>query len=887
MAINPAAPELEIVLPDGRPVSELEGDQGDLDTAMEFDVSPEGEIQQTTLGIAVFDDDKEEEDDFYINLVDEIIEEDPDILVEVASDLLSDFEIDLSSRKDWLKTYADGLELLGLKIEDRTEPWAGACGVYHPLLAEALVKFQSETVMETLPSGGPVKTKIIGKETPENQRASINVAADMNYWLQEKMPEYRGEHERMLWGLGLAGNAFKKVYYDPTSCRPASIYVPAEDIVVPYGASSLDSAERVAHVMRKTENEIRKLQVVGFYRDIELSPPEGSAYLDEIEKKIAENMGFNAASDDRYSILEFHVDIDLKGYEDEDEDGKPTGIGLPYVVTLERTSQVILAIRRNWLEDDPKKMKRQHFVHYPYIPGFGFYAFGLVHLLGSFAKSGTSLIRQLVDAGTLSNLPGGFKTKGMRVKGDDTPISPAEFRDVDIASGALRENIMPLPYKEPSQVLFQLMQSIVEEGRRFASIADLKISDMSSQSPVGTTLAILERTLKVMSSVQSRVYAAMKQEFRILARIIREDTPTNYSYEPLQGRPSVKQSDYDMVEVIPVANPNSSTMAQKVVQYQTVLQLAQTAPQLYDLPQLHRQMLETIGIENVSKLVPTEEDEKPRDPVSENMDIITGKPVKAFIYQDHEAHIQVHLNAAQDPYILEIMQNNPNAQGVNAAGQAHVAEHVAFLYRAKLEEQLGVPLPPPDEPLPKEVETELSRLVAQASQKLLQENMARKQQEAAQQAAQDPVVQMQQREMQIKEGDLQRKAMKDQTDVQLKKAELVVDTKVKEMELALDAERIKSEEKQTLAKILADSYKEEEELNVKQLIEGAKMGIQSTIKNGKKVQNISAPSVTESIPPAPVPPAPVPPVPIPPAAETLSPPMTAPENTKGLTEDNE
>ena len=682
MPTNPTAPELEVVLPDGRPVSEIEEDQEDMGTVLEFDISPEGTIQQTTLEIGIFDG---EEEDFYINLVDEIVEEDPDILVEVASDLLSDFEIDLSSRKDWLKTYADGLELLGLKIENRTEPWAGACGVYHPLLAEALVKFQSETVMETLPSGGPVKTKIIGKETPENQRASINVAADMNYWLQEKMPEYRGEHERMLWGLGLAGNAFKKVYYDPTSCRPASIYVPAEDIVVPYGASSLDSAERVAHVMRKTENEIRKLQVVGFYRDIELSPPEGSAYLDEIEKKIAENMGFNAASDDRYSILEFHVDIDLKGYEDEDEDGKPTGIGLPYVVTLERTSQVILAIRRNWLEDDPKKMKRQHFVHYPYIPGFGFYAFGLVHLLGSFAKSGTSLIRQLVDAGTLSNLPGGFKTKGMRVKGDDTPISPAEFRDVDIASGALRENIMPLPYKEPSQVLFQLMQSIVEEGRRFASIADLKISDMSSQSPVGTTLAILERTLKVMSSVQSRVYAAMKQEFRILARIIREDTPTNYSYEPLQGRPSVKQSDYDMVEVIPVANPNSSTMAQKVVQYQTVLQLAQTAPQLYDLPQLHRQMLETIGIENVSKLIPTEEDEKPMDPVSENMDIITGKPVKAFIYQDHEAHIQVHLNASKDPYIQEIMQNNPNVQGVNAAGQAHVAEHVAFLYRAKLE----------------------------------------------------------------------------------------------------------------------------------------------------------------------------------------------------------
>ena len=837
MAVDPTASELEVVLPDGRPISELQEDQEDMGTVLEFDVSPEGGVQLATLKVITPTD--EAEDDFYTNLADEIAEEDPDILDAVASDLLKDFETDLSSRKDWLQTYADGLELLGLKIETRTEPWAGACGVYHPLLAEALVKFQSETVMETLPSTGPVKTKIIGKETPENQRAAVNVAADMNYWLMDKMPEYRGEHERMLWGLGLSGNAFKKVYYDPTSCRPASIYVPAEDIVVPYGASSLDSAERVAHVMRKTENEVQKLQVVGFYRDVELGSPEGAAYADEIEKKIAENMGLNPAADDRYTILEFHVDLDLEGYEDEDDDGEPTGIALPYIVTLDKTNQVILAIRRNWLEDDPKKMKRQHFVHYPYIPGFGFYAFGLVHLLGSFAKSGTSLIRQLVDAGTLSNLPGGFKTKGMRVKGDDTPISPAEFRDVDIASGALRENIMPLPYKEPSQVLFQLMQSIVEDGRRFASIADLKISDMSSQSPVGTTLAILERTLKVMSSVQSRVYAAMKQEFKILAHIIREDTPAEYSYEPLQGRPSVKQSDYDMVEVIPVANPNSSTMAQKVVQYQTVLQLAQTAPQLYDLPQLHKQMLDTIGIDNVDKLIPTEEDSKPMDPVSENMGMITGKPVKAFIYQDHEAHIQVHLNAAQDPYIMEIMQNNPNAQGVNAALQAHVAEHTAFLYRAKLEEQLGVPLPPPDEPLPKEVETELSRLVAQASEKLLQENTARKQQEAAQEAAQDPVVQMQQQEMQIKQGDLQRKVAKDQTDAQFRQAELAVDTKAREVELTLDAERIQSEEKRTLAKILADSHKEEEELNVKQLIEGAKMGIQTAAMSNKKEPDIT------------------------------------------------
>jgi hypothetical protein len=510
------APDLEIVLPDGRPVSELEEEmEEDLSTVIEFDAMPEGELTRV-VEIEI----SEKENPFYKNLAEDM---DEDQLNEISSMLMEDFESDLSSRKDWLQTYADGMELLGLKIEERTEPWSGCCGVYHPLLSEALVKFQSETVMETLPAGGPVKTKIIGKETPENKAAAVNVADNMNYYIQEKMPEYRAEHERMLWGLGLAGNAFKKVYYDNNTGRPASIYVPAEDMVVPYGASSLDDAERVTHVMRQSENDVRKLQVAGFYRDVELEKPEGG-YLDDIEKKIAENMGFSATSDDRYKILEFHVNIDLEGYEDKDDKGKETGIGLPYIITVEKTSNVVLAIRRNWMEDDPRKIKRQHFVHYPYIPGFGFYAFGLVHLLGSFAKSGTSLIRQLVDAGTLANLPGGFKTKGMRVKGDDTPIQPAEFRDVDIPSGSLKENIMPLPYKEPSQVLFQLMQSIVEEGRRFASIADLKISDMSSQSPVGTTLAILERTLKVMSAVQSRVYAAMKQEFQLLAKIIKEDT---------------------------------------------------------------------------------------------------------------------------------------------------------------------------------------------------------------------------------------------------------------------------------------------------------------------------------------------------------------------------
>ena len=803
-------PDLEIVLPDGRPVSELQEEEEDLSMEMEFEGDPEGEIL-AVMEVTVSDADNP----FYANLAEEIEAEDPQVLMDTASELIEGFEGDVSSRKDWLQTYADGMELLGLKIEDRSEPWSGACGVYHPLLSEALVKFQAETVMETLPAGGPVKTKIIGKETDENRRASVNVAANMNYYIQEKMPEYRAEHERMLWGLGLAGNAFKKVYYDPSTCRPASIFVPAEDMVVPYGASSLDDAERVTHVMRKTENDVRKLQVSGFYRDVELSKPEGG-YLDEIEQKIAENMGFSASSDDRYKVLEFHVDLNLKGYEDKDEKGNETGIALPYIVTLEKGSNEVLAIRRNWLENDPKRMKRQHFVHYPYIPGFGFYAFGLVHLLGSFAKSGTSLIRQLVDAGTLSNLPGGFKTKGMRVKGDDTPIQPAEFRDVDIASGALRENIMPLPYKEPSQVLLQLMQGIVEEGRRFASIADLKISDMSSQSPVGTTLAILERTLKVMSSVQARVHAAMKQEFKLLAKIIRDDTPTSYSYEPSSGEPQVKQADYDMVEVIPVSNPNSSTMAQKVVQYQTVMQLAQGAPQIYDMPELHRQMLDTIGIENVGKIIPTEEEQKPQDPVFENMNLLNGKPVKAFIYQDHEAHIEVHTTAMQDPFIQDLLKDNPAAPGMEAAAQAHVAEHLGFLYRSKLEEQLGVPLPKPDEDetMPEEIELQLSRLVADASKLLLQQNQAEMAQKQALEQAQDPMVQMRQAELAIKQSEVQRKAAKDATDAEIKGAEL-----------GLEAARIKSQEKQAALKILADAVENDEELKVKQLVEAAKLGI--------------------------------------------------------------
>ena len=808
-------PELEIVLPDGRPVSEYQEPQEDMGTVIDIGIGGEGGV---TIAI-----DLPDEEDFYENLAEDF--EDDDVLEKLASDLLSEFDGDLNARKDWLQIYIDGIELLGLKIEDRSEPWQGACGVYHPLLSEALVKFQSETIMETMPPGGPVKTKVIGKETPENLKAAANVAENMNHWITDKMPEYRGEHERMLWGLGLSGNAFKKVYFDPAVDRPVSIYVPAEDIVVPYGASSLNSAERVTHIMRKTENEVKKLQAAEFYREVELGSPDDYE-LDDVEQKIAENMGFSATSDDRYKILEFHVELDLEGYEDKDEDGDETGIALPYVVTIEKASQEVLAIRRNWVEDDKAKNKRQHFIHYPYIPGFGFYAFGLVHLLGSFAKSGTSLIRQLVDAGTLSNLPGGFKTKGMRIKGDDTPISPAEFRDVDVASGTIRDNIMTLPYKEPSQVLFALMQNIVEEGRRFASISDMKASDMSTQAPVGTTLAILERTLKVMSSVQARVHAAMKQEFQLLAEIIKDNTSDNYSYSPTEGDKSVKREDYDMVEIVPVSNPNTSTMAQKVVQYQTVLQLAQTSPELYDLPALHKQMLQTIGVQNVDKLIPTEKDQKPKDPVSENMDIISNKPAKAFLHQDHESHVKVHMNAMQDPIVQKLMANNPNAEKMAAAMQTHIAEHLALGYRIQIEKQLGTPLPPQDEQLPPEIEVQLSGLLADASDQLLQKNMSEAQQEQAQQQAQDPLVQMQQQEMQLKQGELERKTAKDQADNEIAKAELQI-----------ESAKLESDERQALQKLIADGVAKEGTLNAQQMIEGAKLAVTAGIANKNNEPN--------------------------------------------------
>jgi hypothetical protein len=751
---------------------------------------------------------KEVDDEFNANLAEDM---DEGQLTELSGDLIGEYDADISSRKDWLTTYVDGLELLGLKVEDRTEPWPGACNVYHPLLTEALVKFQAETMMETFPAAGPVKTIIVGKQTPEKDAAALRVKDDMNYQLTDFMPEYRPEHERMLWGLGLAGNAFKKVYYDPSLQRQVAMYVPAEDIVVPYGASSLETAERVSHVMRKTKNELKKLQVAGFYRDVDLGEP--FLDIDEAEKKIAEKLGFNPTEDDRYKILEMHVNLDLENGDNED------GIALPYVVTIEKGTGTILAIRRNWNPDDELQAKRQHFVHYGYIPGFGFYCFGLIHLIGAFAKSGTMILRQLVDAGTLSNLPGGMKSRGLRIKGDDTPIAPGEWRDVDVPSGAIRDNILPLPYKEPSMVLNQLMNQIIEEGRRFASAADMKVSDMSANSPVGTTLAILERTLKVMSAVQARIYYAMKQEFKLLKGIIRDYTPKEYSYDPDVGDRRAKQADYDNVDVIPVSDPNAATMSQKVVQYQAVMQMAQQYPQIYDLPELNRQMLEVLGIKNIGKLVPSAEDQKPKDPVSENMAIINMKPVKAFIYQDHQAHLAVHMAAMQDPKLMQMMSQNPSAQMIQAAALAHINEHIAFEYRKQIEEQLGVPLPNPDETLPEDVEVELARLTAAAAQKLLAKDQAEMQQQQAQQQQQDPLIQMQQQELQLKAQDLQIKAQKTQADIQ-----------IEQQRLELEKEKMASHERLEGAKLGAQATQHKQKEESDKVIQGIKLGMDAEFK---------------------------------------------------------
>jgi len=727
--------EIEIENPDGVRIN-LDG--------TEIDLMPEEDIE-------TFDD----------NLAEEM---DKGALQTVASDIIEMVDADIASRKEWVEMYVKGLDVLGMKYEERTEPWLGACGVFSTVLTEAAVRFQSETIIETFPAQGPVKTEIVGAIDRLKEEAAERVRDDMNYQLTEVMTEYRPEHERMLYNLGLAGAAFKKVYFDPSLDRQVAMFIPAEDIIIPYGASSAATAERLTHVMRKTKNEMKKLQVAGFYVDEDLGEPV--TIHTDVEKKKAEDQGYSLTDDDRYQILEVHIDYDLPGYEDED------GIALPYIITIERGTNTVLAIRRNWEEDDDHKLKRQHFVQYTYVPGFGAYGLGLIHLIGGYARAGTSIIRQLVDAGTLSNLPGGLKTRGLRIKGDDTPISPGEFRDVDVPSGSVRDNIMTLPYKEPSQVLAGLLDRITEEGRRLGSIADMNISDMSANAPVGTTLALLERQLKTMSAVQARVHYSMKQEFRLLRDIIRDHTPPEYSFDPVEGDRQAKQADYDMVSVIPVSDPNSATMAQRIMQYQAVIQLAQGAPQIYNLPQLHRQMIEVLGIKNADKLVPVEDDQTPRDPVSENMSFLTGKPTKAFIYQDHDAHIAVHTSMMQDPMVMGQIGQNPMAQQIQGAIMAHVAEHLAFQYRQKIQEQLGATLPAPDAKMDENAEVQVSKLVAQAATQLLQMDKAKAAQQQAQQQAQDPIVQMQQAELQIKKQEADTKAKKAEGDLLLKQAEL-------------------------------------------------------------------------------------------------------------------
>ena len=779
----------------GQPDLEIEIDNPDMvtldDGSVEITLVPGG--KEETDGVA-----------FDANLAEHM---DEAALQSLGEDLVEDYGDDLSSRKEWEKTYTEGLKLLGLQYEERTEPWNGACGVFHPMLTEAVVRFQSETIMETFPAAGPVKTQILGKQTREKEEAATRVQDDMNYQLTEVMVEYRPEHEKMLWNLPIAGSAFKKVYFDPALDRQVSMFIPAEDVILPYGTSELTLAPRITHRMRKSENELKRLMNAGFYREVELGEPGKT--IDEIQKAKDKETGFSAAYDDRFQLLEIQVELDLPGFEHEE------GLALPYIVTVLKDTKEVLAVRRNWEEGDKTHQKRQHMVHYQYIPGFGAYGFGLIHLIGGATKSATSITRQLVDAGTLSNLPGGMKTRGLRIKGDDTPIAPGEFRDVDITSGSLRDNIVPLPYKEPSQTLLALMNQIVDDARRFAAVADMKVSDMSANAPVGTTLAILERMLKVMSAVQARLHYTLKQELKLLANIIRDYTAPDYDYEADGPRGAqAKRSDYSNVEVIPVSDPNAATMSQRVVQYQAVMQMAQQAPQIYDLPQLHRQMLDVLGVKHADKLVPTEDDMRPVDPVTENMNLMKMKPVKAFITQDHEAHIAVHMAAMQDPKIMQVVGQNPQAQAMMAAAHAHIAEHLGFAYRQKVEQQLGVPLPAPDQPQNPEVEAQLAPLIAQAAQQLLMNNQKEVAQQQAQQAAQDPMVQMEMQKLQL-EGK----------KVAIQEQKLKVDAAAKTDQLDIERERIAAQERiagmQAGVKAQGDKLK----MQHQQEAEGVRMGV--------------------------------------------------------------
>ena len=790
--------EIEIVNPDSVSV---ETPDGGLMFDFEGESNPMGEIP--------FDD----------NLAEYI--EDKELTL-IAGDLISSFKSDKESRSDWERTYVEGLELLGLKHEDRTTPWDGACGVFHPLLTESVIKFQSQSIQELFPARGPVRTSIVGVIDADKEKQAGRVQDYLNYLVTEKMTEYRSETERLLFSLPLAGSAFRKVYFDPNMGRPCSMFVPAEDFVVSYGASDLVTCERATHIMKRTSNEVRKLQVSGFYSDVDIGT--ASDDTDEIEHKYNELTGNSSGydNDSRHTILEMQVDLDLVGFEDV-IDGEESGIQLPYVVSIDLSSRKILSIRRNYYEDDDNRMKREHFVHYQYMPGLGFYGFGLIHMIGGLAKSATSLLRQLVDAGTLSNLPGGLKSRGLRIKGDDTPIMPGEFRDVDVPGGAIRDNISFLPYKEPSNVLYQLMGDIVEEGRRFASAADVKAADMNSEAPVGTTLAILERSMKVMSAVQARLHASMRKELRLLSKIVYDFGPTDYPYSSEEG--SVVREDFDgRVDVIAVSDPNSGTMAQRIMQYQAALQLSQQNPEMYDLPLLHRQMLEVLNIRDADKIIPRDEDQKPTDPVSENMNILRGEPVKAFIYQDHEAHIKTHMAFMEDPKIQELAGKSPNAKAMQAAMASHIQDHLAFTYRQQIEKELGVELPPEGESLPEDIELRISRLVAPAAEQLKGKNQQEQQQQQAQEQQQDPIVQMAQKELQIKEMQAQAKTELDQAKMQLEmaKAQSKADFDRQKLDQQAEIEKAK-----LAVKIAEDNVREQLEsrrIASKDQIDGFKIG---------------------------------------------------------------
>ena len=810
----PAEGEIEVTIENPDAVS-IETDDGGV--IVDFD--PQEELQSAYAG-------------FYENLAEYINE---DILNGIGSDLVAAFNADKDSRKEWEESYTKGLDQLGLKIEERTEPWNGACGVFHPMLSEAVVRFQSQAISEIFPAKGPVRTQVVGKMTDDKEKQAGRVQDYLNYLLTYEMKEYRTETEKLLFSLPLAGSAFRKIYFDPNLERPCGHFVPAEDMVVNYGAADLETCERATHVMKKSNNDLRKMQVSGFYRDVNV--PDAAERNTDISEKYDEIRGEqdSQAYDNRHTLLEMQVNLDLPGFEDMVE-GQPSGIALPYIVTLDYPSGIILSIRRNYYEDDPRKEKRNHFVHYQYLPGIGFYGFGLVHLIGGLSKSATSILRQLVDAGTLSNLPGGLKARGLRIKGDDTPIMPGEFRDVDVPGGAIKDNITFLPYKEPSGTLYQLLQNIVEEGRRFASISDMKISDMNNQAPVGTTLALLERNMKVMSAVQARLHASMRREFDLLVDIVRDFTNPEYPYETGEEE-DIKKSDFDKrIDVLPVSDPNAATMSQRIMQYQAAMQLSQTAPQMYNLPELHRQMLDVLGIKDTDEIVPLQDDIKPVDPVSAVQNILSGKPVKAFPYQDHDAHIQTVMSAQQNPEILELLQQSPNAGAIQAAGMGYVTDHLQLKYRKQIEDELGIELPPMGEPLPAELEKRLSVLVAEASDILTNKAQRQQQAEQIQEQLQDPIIQQKQEELRIK-------AKKHDDDMQIAKAKLTVDVaKAAEKEMT-ERMRIKSQEGmaganlgQKIASDLLDAQQAESKQAREDYMKGVDLGVkiaEDSIKDGK------------------------------------------------------